>query len=300
MRIARVAGVDYVLKPSLLLMGAVLVAVFTQRFDEAGRSDPLSLALGFVLGLYASVLVHELAHVIAARSFGQRVRSVTLHLLGGETAIEGGSRTPWHELVVSVVGPLASLAIALVCWQVDDRLTGTAGDVVFLIGSVNLVVAIFNLIPGLPLDGGRVLKALIWAATGREAVGITVAGWIGRFTAVALVAYAATRLGDPGYTFQLVIAVLVAFFLWTGAGQAIAGADQVSRVNGLVARDIARPGVPAPGATVLRADLHGGDLIREIAAHPDEQYAVTEADGTVVGSLTLDDLDEAYRTAGDR
>ena len=140
----------------------------------------------FVVALYVSVFLHEVAHVVAARSFGMRVPSVTLHLLGGETAIEGESRTPWQELVTAIVGPLVSLAIGLGAesgrparWS-----PGVLHDVVWSVGWVNILIAVFNMLPGLPLDGGRVFKAVVWQLTGREQTGTRVAAWIGRFAAV--------------------------------------------------------------------------------------------------------------------
>ena len=95
-RLGRLGGVDLLIKPSIVLMGVVLVVLFTPRFDDRSDANPYALATAFVIALYVSVLVHELAHVFAARQFGMRVQSVTLHLLGGETLIEGESRTPWQ------------------------------------------------------------------------------------------------------------------------------------------------------------------------------------------------------------
>jgi len=298
-RLWRAGGVDYLVRPSLLLMGAILVVLFAQRFEDAGtRSDPFVLALGFVVGLYVSVLVHEIAHVIAARRFGLRVRSVTLHLLGGETAIEGDSRTPGQELVTAGAGPLASLLIGVACRLADSGGDGTIHDLLWTIGTVNLFVAAFNLIPGLPLDGGRILRAIIWAGTGNEARGIKIAAWIGRVTAVVGVALViALGLSADSFPYvSLVVAVLVAAFLWSGASAALRHADRTGRVNQLYARRIARPGHLPDGVPTLDADLHGARLLREVAAHPSETYAVAEADGTVIGVLTLDELDHAYRS----
>lgn len=220
-RIGRVAGADIRIQPSLLLMGAVLVVVFGDRFEGRTDANPHVLAVAFVVGLYASVLVHELAHVAAARRYRMRVHSVTLHLLGGETAIEGDSRRPSHEFWIAVVGPLASAAIGGVALGLARTADGTAGTLLHAIGLVNLLVGAFNLVPGLPLDGGRVLRALIWGATGREVVGIRVAGWAGRVTAAVVVVLAVTRERDETYVVDLVVALLVAGFLWAGAGQAL-------------------------------------------------------------------------------
>ena len=285
-----VGGVEIRIKPSLLLMGGALVLVFADRFGQRTDTNPYVLATGFVVGLYVSVLVHELAHVAAARAYGMRVESVTLHLLGGETAIAGESRRPAQELWIAIVGPLTSAAIGLVCFALADD------GLVRAIGLVNLLVAAFNMIPGLPLDGGRVLRAVIWAITGREVVGIRVAGWIGRAAAVAVLVWAILRPRDDSFVIDLVVALLVAWFLWAGSGQALHDAERRTRVNSLVARDLADPGAPVPpGAVALDADLHGHQLLRTIAARPADAYVLTESDGTVVGVLTLDALDDAYR-----
>ncbi|MET1062350.1 MAG: site-2 protease family protein [Aeromicrobium sp.] len=297
-RIGRVVGVDLLIRPSLLVMGAILVIVFAPRYEDRSGTSPYVLAAVFVVALYASVLVHEIAHVLAARAFGMRVDSVTLHLLGGETLIEGESRTPWQELATSIVGPLASLAIGLVSFALADSMAiGTGSDIVWSIGYVNIVVAVFNMLPGLPLDGGRVFKAIIWQVTGREETGTTVAGWIGRAAAVAIVVLALTRLGsDTASSVDLAISLLIAWFLWQGSSEALRHAGRSARINRLVARDIGFAGAtPPPGAVPLPVDLRGAELLRAMAARPAEAYALVESDGTIFGVLTARAVDETYR-----
>lgn len=299
-RIGRVAGVDVLIKPSLLLMGVALVVLFAPRWEDRSDTSPYLLATVFVVALYVSVLVHEIAHVLAARAYRMRVDSVTLHLLGGETVIEGESRTPVQELVTSIVGPLASLAIAAGAFAASDAMGFTiASDVVWSIAWVNLLVAGFNMLPGLPLDGGRVFRAIIWQVTGREDTGVRVAAWIGRATAVAVVAVALlTTDGARDTTINLLIAAFVAWFLWEGATDALRNAGRTARINLLVARDIGFAGAtPPPGAPTLSVSLRGSDLLRAMAAHPAEAYALTEPDGSVHGVLTSRAVDDAYRAS---
>ncbi len=296
-RVWRAGDIDFLVRPSLLLMGAVLVIVFAGRFEGRTDTNPYVVATGFVLGLYVSVLVHELAHVAAARGFGMRVHSVTLHLLGGETSIAGESRRPFQELWIAIVGPLTSAAIGVAAVVIGRSLEGTTGTLIAAIGLVNLLVAAFNMIPGLPLDGGRVLRAIIWAVTGREVLGIKVAAWIGRITAVLAVVWAVQRPRDETYVIDLLVAALVAWFLWSGSSQALHQVARRTRLSGLIARDLAEP-VPAPADAVrLDADLSGQELLSTIAAHPAEAYALIDADGHFVGVLTLDAVDTAYRSA---
>lgn len=297
-RIGRVAGVDVLIRPSLLVMGAILVLAFAPRYEDRSDTNPYVLAAVFVVALYASVLIHEIAHVLAARAFGMRVASVTLHLLGGETLIEGESRTPWQELSTSIVGPLASLVIGLGSFALSDSMTtGTTSDIWWSIGYVNVIVAVFNMLPGLPLDGGRVFKAIVWQLTGREETGTRIAARIGQAAAVVVVVLAVTRIGrDAASGVDLAIALLVAWFLWQGSTDALRHAGRSARINRLVAREIAFAGAtPPPGALPLPADLRGAELLRAMAARPAEAYALVESDGTVFGVLTARAVDETYR-----
>ncbi|MFL6091110.1 MAG: M50 family metallopeptidase [Aeromicrobium sp.] len=218
-RIARIGGVDVLVGPSLLIMGALLVMVFAPRFAAGtGATSGYTAAALFVLGLYVSVFLHELAHMVAARGFGLRVRSITLHILGGETSIEGPGRTPMQEFVIAVVGPIVSLLIGFGCF-----LEGQGHPVIASLGWINIVVGVFNLLPGLPLDGGRALRALIWRASGRVDAGTRLAAWMGRLIAVGLVVVTLMRadFGGSTWSVDLAFAIFVAWFLWEGAGHAL-------------------------------------------------------------------------------
>jgi Zn-dependent protease len=287
------------IKPSIVLMGVVLVALFAPRFEDRSDANPYALATAFVIALYVSVFIHELAHVFAARQFGMRVQSVTLHLLGGETLIEGESRTPWQELWISISGPLTSLGIGISSLSLSRSMDGTTSDILWSVGYVNILVAIFNMLPGLPLDGGRVFRAIIWQVTGREETGVRIAAWIGRAAAIGVVAFALlNRDGDNQLGVNIAIALLVAWFLWQGASDALRNASRSSRINMLVARSIVDTQQPPPeGAPRLSAELHGSALLRAMAAHPADVYALTEADGSVVGSLSAQAVDDAYRAS---
>lgn len=278
-------------------MGAVLVAVFAPRFDDRS-GNPYVLATIFVVALYVSVLVHELAHVAVARGFAMPVRSVTLHLLGGETLIEGESRTPWQELTTAIAGPIASAIIGLASLRVSEALDqGVTADVLWSVGYVNILVAIFNMLPGLPLDGGRVFCAIIWQLTGREPVGVRVAAWLGRAAAVAIVVLALTRdHAERQYVVDLAVALLIGWFLWQGASDALRHAGHSVRVNRLVARTLAEAGAPPPaGAPNLPADLRGIALLRAMDAEPAAAYVLTEPDGSTYGVLRAAAVDQAFQ-----
>jgi len=297
LRIGRVAGADLLIRPSLLVMGLLLVLVFAPQFEELS-GNPYVVASVFVVSLYASVLLHELAHVVAARSFGMRVPSVTLHLLGGETHLEGESRSPAQELVIAVVGPIMSLLLGVLAWWTALRVgSGLSYAVLWSVGFINILVAGFNMLPGLPLDGGRVFRALVWWATGSEARGVIAAGWLGRAAAVALVGWAIATVDvtEPLQLARAALFVAVAVFLWQGSAAGLAHGRRLARVDRIIARDLAEPFEPPDGATRLPADLRGRRLLVAMVEHPDHVYALVESDGTVVGRLDASAVDRAYR-----
>src|SRR5690606_17319121 len=136
---------------------------------------------------FASILLHELAHAVVARAYGLPVRDITLFLFGGVSSIERESPRPGVELAIAIVGPLASFAIGIASLALAAVLIGASGvdprsltpaelarslgpltTLLAWLGPVNIGVAIFNLVPGFPLDGGRVLRAILWKVIGDE------------------------------------------------------------------------------------------------------------------------------------
>ncbi|MEH3034500.1 MAG: site-2 protease family protein [Aeromicrobium erythreum] len=178
---------------------------------------------------------------------------------------------------------------------------GILDAVLWSLGWVNLLVALFNLVPGLPLDGGRVLRAVVWGVTGDEALGVRVAAWVGRLTAVAVVAWVLLfrdRLG-PSWYVDLALAVIVGAVLWSGATDALRQADRLARVNRLHLDRLTAPldpAVPVPaGLPTLPMGLHGTGLLRAMAAHPATTYLVVDPQGRATGLLHADAVDDAYR-----
>ena len=249
---------------------ALLMAPRIQRISPGVGGWAYLAGVAFAVLLYASVLLHEISHALAARAFQMPVRSINLHFLGGATEIEGDASTPWREFVIAVVGPITSLVIGVVglltAGLLDDGLLRSA--VVTLAGA-NVVVGVLNLVPGLPLDGGRVLQSVVWGVTGRRGVGITVAAWGGRVAAVAAVLYPALMpaFGRQPSIIDYIFAFMIGAFLWAGASQALVMARMRSKLPSLQARTLARSaiGVPAdlPVAEAVRRaqEAHAGSLV---------------------------------------
>jgi Zn-dependent protease len=149
-------------------VGLFTVVLATGTLPQAHPGDPGAAywltAIGTALALFVSLLAHELAHAVVARGFGVEVKRVTLWLLGGVTQLGGSSPTARADAVIAVVGPVTSLGFGLVSavlavWVGTSGLVGTA---LTWLASVSLVLAVFNLLPGAPLDGGRLLRAFLW------------------------------------------------------------------------------------------------------------------------------------------
>ena len=165
-------GVPVYVAPSWFLVAALITWVFGGQLDrvlpELGAARYL-VSLFFAVAFYASVLVHELAHTVAALRFKLPVRRIQLQFFGGVSEIEKEAETPGREFVLAFVGPLLSLVLSGLFYLAMLPVEPGTVPGVLLAGLMvsNLIVAVFNLLPGLPLDGGRMLRAVVWKITGR-------------------------------------------------------------------------------------------------------------------------------------
>lgn len=259
-RLGSIGGVDVFVRASWLLIAVLIAVLMAPRIDEV---EP-GLGFGkyvagvcFAVLLYLSVLLHELSHAWMARHYGLPVRSISLQFLGGMTEIGGEARTPGQEAKIAVVGPLTSIAVGVGALFLQAALPdGLLRLLVQGLAGANLIVGVLNLIPGLPLDGGRVLRAGVWKATDNMHRGTIVAAWGGRVTAVLVLLYPAiaAALGADPSILDYVLAAIVAMFLWTGANAAMFSAHVRSRLPALKARPLARRAVSiAAGTPVAEA-----------------------------------------------
>lgn len=204
------------------------------------------VAVIFALLLCLSVFLHELAHGLAARHFGVPVREYVINLWGGHTSFGSDVSTALSSAVISIVGPAVNGVIAIVAWFAYTALpfTGVGPLVVYSVALSNGFVAVFNAIPGLPLDGGRVLESLVWWVTKDRNKGTVVAGWCGRGVAVAVVLWfvGVPFIGGNRPDFIAVAwAVIIAGYLWVGAGQAISVGRTTQVISGLTTDELAQP-----------------------------------------------------------
>ncbi|NEQ34497.1 MAG: site-2 protease family protein, partial [Leptolyngbya sp. SIO4C5] len=190
------------------------------EFDTLTGLAPWILGLVAALLLFASVLAHELGHSFAAIRQGIKVRSITLFLFGGLAALEKESDSPGNAFWVAIAGPVVSLILFAALTTINTVLptSGPIEAILSLLAYLNLVLALFNLIPGLPLDGGNVLKALVWKITGNPYKGVGFASRVGQFFGwTAIVIGVLSVLGVT--QFGSVWTILIGFFLLQNANR---------------------------------------------------------------------------------
>ena len=188
-QLMRIRGIPLRVHPSWFLILALATLAFRDQLSDLPAAQLLApgfswlIALVTALLLFVSVLLHELGHSLVALREGVRVRSITLFLLGGVATVERECSTAMGAFRVAAAGPLVSLVLALVLFTSAHSAAhwnALLGNLVLQLAGVNLVLALFNLLPGLPLDGGLILKALVWQFTGSQRKGIQVATTTGR------------------------------------------------------------------------------------------------------------------------
>ncbi len=241
-----------------VLLAFVVGPVASHALPTLGVAGGYLVGLGFAALLLGSVLLHELAHAWVARHRGVQVRQIVLTLVGGHTEMAQAG-TAATSALIAVAGPLTNLAVAAVAWLAWQNVPGGGVPALLLamVASSNALVTAFNLLPGLPMDGGWILEALVWRVTGRRWTGTIAAAWCGRVVAVGLPVVAIgvpMASGASPSLFSVIWAAAVGAMLWTSAGAFIAGAGVWRRVEAFSIRGVARPAVAAPVRAVL-ADL---------------------------------------------
>ncbi|AFY73653.1 Zn-dependent protease [Synechococcus sp. PCC 7502] len=188
-RVGAIWGIPLYIDPSLVLILGLLTIDFSASYTRIAPNLAWLFGLITALLLFTSILLHELGHSLTARANGIGIEAITLNFLGGLTSMKRETQNPGTEFKVAIAGPLVSLALAIVLlWTAFllQAIQPIISIVALQLGQINLVLGIFNLLPGLPLDGGQVLKAAVWKYTGNYFTGIRVAarsgqvlGWFG-------------------------------------------------------------------------------------------------------------------------
>nr|WP_245670023.1 site-2 protease family protein [Micromonospora mirobrigensis] len=297
--VGRIFGVPLRLDLSMLLLTLVVTVTYAELARDRLGFTALGgylIGLGFVVSLLGSVLLHELGHALTARHHGIGVRGITLELLGGYTEMDRDAPNARIDLQVSLAGPAVSAVLGLAAVGATLALPAhtLAHQLALQLALSNVIVAVFNILPGLPLDGGRALRAAVWALTHDRHRATEIAGWVGRAVAVGTaVAVVLLTLADVVVPLVLPLMLLVVLTLWRGAGQSIRYA-RISRRFPLVDLSrLARPVLAVPTGTPL-AEAH-----RRRAEHQPAGAAVTVVD-SAGRTVALVDPARAERVPAER
>lgn len=257
--LGRIAGIPVLLAYSWFVIAAFTVIVYGPVLLErnpALGATAYTVAFAYAVLLLISVLVHELAHALTAKVYGWPTEKIVLNLWGGHTQFENFTATPGRSVVVALAGPAANFVLAGGAWLVLSfaDLASVADILTNIFMWANLVIAIFNVLPGLPLDGGRLVESAVWKATGSQAKGTVAAGWAGRIIVVALGYWFIARpllAGEPPEFSLLMITILVGGFLWMGASASIQQGTLRGRLHLVSAAGLAGPAVGVPSTATV-------------------------------------------------
>ncbi|HVF19238.1 MAG TPA: site-2 protease family protein [Mycobacteriales bacterium] len=271
--IGRPLGIPVHLSSSVLILAAIVTAQTADHPDLVTVPGTTRLLVGLAAaGLLAvSILLHELGHSAVALSMGIPIRRITLFLFGGVAELTREPDTAAKEFLVSIAGPLVSLWLCAVGYVGYDLASSRVPFVLFeYLFFINLILGFFNLLPGLPLDGGRVLRAAVWGANGDRNKATRAAARSGMVIAVLLggVGGYAIFVGDGG----AVITLFIALFIFTGARASLAQAAVAGRMPAITLRSLARP------ALAVTADLPLAEALRR-AADDNLRLLVVDATG---------------------
>lgn len=257
--LGRIAGIPVVLAYSWFIIAAFTVIAYGPVLEANNPALGLTayvVAFAYAVLLLISVLVHELAHALTAKIYGWPTQKIVLNLWGGHTQFESFTASPGRSVLVALAGPAANFVLAGGGWLLltGGHLTGVAGILTSIFVWANLLIGIFNVLPGLPLDGGRLVESAVWKVTGSQEKGTIAAGWCGRIIVIALVGwFVALPLlsgSRPDFTLMLITA-LVCSFLWMGATASIRQARLRGRVHLVDAAGLAEPAVGLPESATV-------------------------------------------------
>ena len=287
-RVLSIGGIPIYVHVSWLAIYALItwtlaVGYFPQVLPDMPPAAYWLSGLIAALLLFVSVLLHELSHSFMALAHGLPVKGITLHVFGGVSHLEDEPPTPRAEFLIAVVGPLTSLGIGALLWGVRSlgiAATGTAGAITAYLLFVNVAVGIFNLIPGFPLDGGRILRSVLWHWKGTLSRATYTASRVGVVFAWALVALGLVQILG-GAVVGGIWLVLIGLFLQTTANASyaqVALREALARVpvRQVMARDVVS--VP-PEATIE-------ELVEQFWVHHFTSFPVVD-DGRVVGIASV-------------
>ncbi|MEM9509547.1 MAG: site-2 protease family protein, partial [Cyanobacteria bacterium P01_E01_bin.35] len=290
-RIGNLFGIPFFINPSwFFVLGLVTWSYGSglAEFPELTGLMPWLLGLAAALLLFSSVLAHELGHSFVAISQGIPVKSITLFIFGGLATLEKESETPLQAFLVAIAGPLVSLILfgAFTVIATTVPLSTPIQAIISLVAYINLVLALFNMIPGLPLDGGNVLKAIVWKATGNPNKGVIIAGRVGQvigWVAIALGILSILGISQVGSIWTL----LIGTFLLQNAGFAAQSATVQDKLSQYTAKDAVIADSP-----IVSQNLSIREFVNNYVIGKErwKKFLVIDENQQLIGAVTTEDL----------
>jgi len=294
LRLFRIAGIDIGIHYTwilifILLSWSLAQGFFPQRYPGWDTVTYWITGLVAALLLFGSVLVHELAHSLVAQARGMTVRSITLFIFGGVSNLEDEPEKPKTEFVMSIVGPLSSLALAGIfsglLHVVGDQQSPVAATFNYL-ALINALLAGFNLLPGFPLDGGRVLRAILWNRTGNLVRATNIAATVGRFMGWGFIAFGLYQV----FTGNFIVGIWFAFIGWFLSSSADASRREVTlreQLSGVQVKD-----VMTTNAIQISPDTSVTELVSNVFRKQHGRAVPICDSNKVVGIVTVTDVKE--------
>ncbi len=252
-KLGRIFGIEIGLHYSwfiiALLITLSLAGHFRTHNPEWGESLSWGLAIITALLFFAAIVAHELSHAVVAKARGLPVRSITLFALGGVAEIEKEAADAKTEFWMGIVGPITSLLIGVIClgiaialgWRPPEFPERPLPAMLMWLGYINIVLAIFNMVPGFPLDGGRVLRAIVWWITGDAKRATGIAARIGQIIAFGFIVFGVLRFfGGAG--FGGLWMAFIGWFLLTASRESQAQVAITEGLRGVLEENLVRTG----------------------------------------------------------
>jgi Zn-dependent protease len=290
--IGTIAGIRIYLHPSWFVIAFLITFMLAVSLPDTfpGWQPALYWVVAAVVAalFFASVLAHELSHAFVARRFGVEVRDITLFIFGGAASLEQDAPAPRAEAVVAAAGPLSSIVIGLVLLALaavirQPQLEATIG----WLANVNLALGVFNLIPGFPMDGGRILRAVLWKLRGDQVSATRIAAAVGRGFGYLLIGLGVWLVFQgPDLLTSGIWLALIGWFLSSAAESAVVQVSVERSLRGVRVRDVMESEPPSVSPNETLADLINDRLMR--GEH--RSFLVRHDDGGLAGLVTLTDV----------
>jgi Zn-dependent protease/predicted transcriptional regulator len=271
-----------------VLITLSMVGHFTAALPELSVAAQWLVGLTASLLFFGSVVFHELAHSLLAIRYGHPVRAITLFIFGGVSQIESEAKKPSTEIWVALVGPLASFLLAVVfgaLWYLSNGTLPVVSGVAGWLAAINVALGIFNLLPGFPLDGGRILRGLIWYKTGNQERATRVAALVGRGFGYLIMVYGAWLSFEYNDLFGGVWLVFIGWFLAGAAGASVRQQAVHDALAGVQAASVMTTDCPfVPSGTSLAG------FVEHFLLRSGRRCFIVGEPGRPYGLITLEDV----------